>query len=65
MQGLQDQVSRGRAAMFASVVSLSAQPAADVTINADLRGARASRSAFYARLPTDLEALAIAVQVDV
>lgn len=54
---------RTRAAIFASVESLSAQPAAEVTINAIVRGAGVSRTAFYAQFP-DLEALAVAMLVD-
>ena len=52
-----------RAAIFASVESLSAQPAAEITINAIVRGAGVSRTAFYAQFP-DLEALAVAMLVD-
>jgi AcrR family transcriptional regulator len=54
---------RTRAAIFASVESLSAQPAAEITINAIVRGAGVSRTAFYAQFP-DLEALAVAMLVD-
>ena len=54
---------RTRAAIFASVESLSAQPDAEITIIAIVRGAGVSRTAFYAQFP-DLEALAVAMLVD-
>ncbi|WP_369141194.1 TetR/AcrR family transcriptional regulator [Modestobacter versicolor] len=55
--------ARTRAAIFTSVERLSANAAADVTVNAIVRGAGVSRSAFYAQFP-DLEALAVAMLVD-
>jgi AcrR family transcriptional regulator len=55
--------ARTRAAVYAAVEQLAADRSADVSVNAIVRAAGVSRSAFYAQF-ADLEQLAVAMLID-